>query len=108
LAEALRKGPYQTNILLGGYDKKGASMYYMDYLGSLQKVDKAAQGYAAYFTLGLMDKEWHPNMTVAQAVALIKKCIHELNTRFIVGQPEFIFKIVDANGAREINPEDFV
>ncbi len=40
LATALRKGPYQTNLLLGGWDEKdGAALYYIDYMGSLQKVD---------------------------------------------------------------------
>jgi 20S proteasome subunit beta 4 len=35
LAEALRKNPYQVNLLLGGYDeKKGPSLYYMDYMGA--------------------------------------------------------------------------
>jgi 20S proteasome subunit beta 4 len=33
LATALRKGPYQTNMLLGGYDEQdGASLYFIDYL----------------------------------------------------------------------------
>lgn len=37
LAKALRKGPYQTNILLGGYDEKdGAALYFIDYLASMQ------------------------------------------------------------------------
>jgi hypothetical protein len=37
LAIALRKAPYQANLLLGGYDEKdGAELYFMDYLASLQ------------------------------------------------------------------------
>jgi 20S proteasome subunit beta 4 len=37
LAEALRKGPYQCNLLLGGYDpvEEKAALYWMDYLGTL-------------------------------------------------------------------------
>ena len=50
LAAALRRGPYQVNVLLGGYDEgKGGSLYTMDYLGSLHKVNHGAQGYAQYF-----------------------------------------------------------
>ena len=39
LAYALRRGPYQVNILLGGYDEKKddkegfSSLYYLDYMG---------------------------------------------------------------------------
>ena len=38
LATALRKGPYQVNVLIGGYDKleNRAKLYWMDYLGTLQ------------------------------------------------------------------------
>lgn len=45
LATALRKGPVQTQLLLGGVDKKAegkdlASLYWMDYLGTLQQVTR--------------------------------------------------------------------
>ena len=38
LATALRKGPYQVNLLMGGYDlqEQRAKLYWMDYLGTLQ------------------------------------------------------------------------
>lgn len=43
LAKALRKGPFQTQILMAGVDKRAegkdeASLFWMDYLGTLQKV----------------------------------------------------------------------
>lgn len=39
LAKALRRGPYEVNLLLGGYDEgKGPSLYYIDYMGAMQKV----------------------------------------------------------------------
>lgn len=43
LARAIRKAPVQTQVLLGGVDKRAegkadASLYWMDYLGTLQKV----------------------------------------------------------------------
>ena len=104
LATALRKGPYQTNLILAGYDKaNGASIYFMDYLAALAKVNFAAQGYSAYFVLSVMDRVWQPNMNLEQAIQVIKQCIHELNTRFLVNQPVFIVKIVDADGTRVIS-----
>lgn len=52
LATFLRKSPYQVNLLMAGFDEKvGPSMYYMDYLGSMHKMDSAAHGYGSYFTL---------------------------------------------------------
>lgn len=43
LAKALRKGPFQTQVLMGGVDKRAegkddSSLFWLDYLGTLQKV----------------------------------------------------------------------
>ena len=66
LATALRKGPYQVNVIIGGYDKidKRAKMYWMDYLGTLQQVNKGAHGYAGYFVNSVLDNNWTSDMTL--------------------------------------------
>ena len=59
LADALRKGPYQTNCLLGGYDKEvGASLYFMDVYSALSKVNFGVHGHASNFLLSIFDREW--------------------------------------------------
>lgn len=102
LATALRKGPYQVNLLLGGYDVKDgqASLYYMDYLAALQKVPYGCQGYAAYFCLSIMDREYREGLDEAAALKIVEKCIHEMHTRFLISQPNFIIKVVDKDGVR--------
>ncbi|CAJ1351086.1 unnamed protein product [Effrenium voratum] len=102
LAHALRKGPFQTDLLVAGVDNDGPSLYFMDYLASSEKVNKAAHGYGAMFTLGLMDRYWKPNMEEAEAIDIIKKCIKELETRFIVELPNFKCKIVNKDGVKEV------
>lgn len=103
LAKALRRGPYQTNLLLGGYDADaGSSLYFMDYLASLAKVDYGAQGYAANFVLSVLDRDWKPNMTESEGLELIRRCMHELKTRFLLSQPVFLVKVVDSNGIRVV------
>lgn len=102
LASALRKGPYQVNILLGGYDEKDgtASLYFLDYMASLQKVQFGAHGYASSFCLSIMDRETKPGMTEADAMQVIDHCIHEIHTRFLISQPNFMIKIIDKDGVR--------
>ena len=59
LADSLRERMYACDSLVGGVDKEeGASLYYLDYLATLQKLDKAAFGYGAYFILTIMDTHW--------------------------------------------------
>ena len=46
LATALRKGPKQCNLLVAGYDKdKGPSLYFLDYLATMHKMNVAGYGY---------------------------------------------------------------
>eukprot|EP00455_Lapot_gusevi_P009616 TRINITY_DN1431_c0_g1_i1.p1 TRINITY_DN1431_c0_g1~~TRINITY_DN1431_c0_g1_i1.p1 ORF type:complete len:201 (+),score=40.29 TRINITY_DN1431_c0_g1_i1:70-672(+) len=107
LANALRQHPYEVFMLIGGYDAhEGPSLYYMDYLASLQKLDKAAHGYAAYFVLSIMDRYWKPNMNLEEGLELIQKCIAEVKRRFIVNTPNFVIKVVDNTGVRQINLGD--
>mmetsp|Transcript_5903 Transcript_5903/g.16638 ORF Transcript_5903/g.16638 Transcript_5903/m.16638 type:complete len:201 (+) Transcript_5903:85-687(+) len=104
LAAALRKGPFQVNILLGGYDEKtGGSLYYLDYLGTLHKVKHGAQGYAQYFCSSIYDKDWVENMTEEEALRIVAKCINEVQTRFMINQPNFIIKKVDKDGVQVVS-----
>jgi len=104
LASALRKGPFQVNVLLGGYDEgKGASLYYLDYFGALHKVKNGAQGYAQYFCSSIFDKECTDNMTEEDAIKVIEQCINEMQTRFMLSQPNFIIKKVDKDGVSVVS-----
>ncbi|CAM8988365.1 hypothetical protein QQ045_007382 [Rhodiola kirilowii] len=102
LATALRKNPYSVNILMAGYDKDiGPSMYYIDYIATMHKLDKGAFGYGSYFSLAMMDRHFKSNMTLEEAVDLADKCILEIRSRLVVAPPNFVIKIVDKDGARE-------
>lgn len=104
MATALRKGPYQTNLLVGGVDDDSqVYLYTMDYMASLAKVNFGAQGYAANFIMSIFDREWKPDMTVEEALDTVRKCIHELHTRFLISQPKFLIKIVDSQGIRVLD-----
>lgn len=109
LATALRKGPYQTNLLLAGYDETpidkentSVSLYWMDYLSALAKVNFGAHGYAANFILSVFDRDWKPNMSLDEGLEVVRRCIHELKVRFLISQPVFIVKVVDKNGTRVV------
>lgn len=103
LATALRKGPFQTNILLGGYEPDaGSSLYYMDYMGAMSKVNFGAHGYCSNFCLSIFDREWKEGLTVEEGLEIVQKCINELAARFMIAQPNFVIKIVDAQGTRRV------
>jgi 20S proteasome subunit beta 4 len=96
-----------VNLLIGGVDPKTGQpeLYWLDYLASSVKLNFAAHGYASYFCMSTMDRYWRPDLTVEEAISLLKKCIEELKVRFIGNLPEFIVKVVDKNGIREVKLE---
>ena len=107
LATALRKGPYQVNLLLAGYDAakshgNKASLYTMDYLAAMAKVHYGVQGYASNFCLSILDRDWREGLTEQEAIAIVDKCIKELQTRFLIHLPNFIVKAMDHNGIRVV------
>eukprot|EP00899_Mesostigma_viride_P003462 jgi/Mesvir1/13116/Mv06092-RA.1 len=109
LAANLREGMYMCNMLLGGYDPEvGGSLYFMDYLATCHKMDKAAIGYGSYFTYSLMDKHYRKNMNLEEALKLVDMCIEEIRRRLVVSPPNFIVKIVDKDGARFLAHRDSV
>jgi len=101
LATALRSKPYSTNLLLGGCSPtEQPSLYFIDYLSSMHKVNYAAHGYAGYFVLSILDKYYQEGLNLDEGVDLIKLCIKELQLRFLVNSPNYIVKVVTAEGIR--------
>ena len=86
LAQALRKAPYQVNVLIAGYDTidNEAKLYWMDYLGTLQQVNKGAQGYAGYFVNSVLDNHFKQDMSLDEGLEACRACIKELKTRFMI------------------------
>jgi len=102
LAEALRSAPYQVNLLLGGFDKKGPSLFWLDYLAALQEVDCASQGYAGYFVSSILDKHYKKDMDFAEGMSLLRLCFKELKTRFLLNTNSWFVKVVDKDGVRTV------
>lgn len=104
LARALRSGPYQVNCLLAGVDEKTGApeLHFMDYLATGHKVNSAGHGYGGMFCLSLFDKHWVPNMSRAQAMDLVDKCVAEVTERLVTAPTEYLVKIVDKNGVETI------
>lgn len=90
-------------MLIGGASKQeGPQLYWIDYLSALTKVPFAAHGYSAHFLLSLMDRHYRPGMDQVEVLELLKMCLRELKTRFIVNLPDFSVRIVRAEGTEEM------
>ncbi|PKU33430.1 proteasome subunit beta type-2 [Limosa lapponica baueri] len=98
------KTPYHVNLLLAGYDDHdGPALYYMDYLAALAKAPFAAHGYGAFLTLSILDRYYKPGITREEAVELLKKCLEELQQRFILNLASFNARFIDKDGIHEVD-----
>ncbi|XP_062301791.1 proteasome subunit beta type-2 isoform X2 [Osmerus eperlanus] len=104
LADYLRsRTPYHVNLLLAGYDESdGPGLFYMDHLSALAKAPFAAHGYGAFLTLSILDRYYRPELTREEAVDLLKKCVEELNKRFILNLPSFSVRLIDKEGIHDL------
>jgi 20S proteasome alpha/beta subunit len=105
LAENLRKSPYAANCLIAGVDDKGAHLYWLDYLGSLQKVTKGALGYGSHFLYGIMDNYYNSNFSIEEGRKCVAACIKELTTRFVIALENFTVRLIDKDGITDISAE---
>lgn len=96
--------PILVNMLVAGTDQDSEvpELYWIDYLGTFCKLPYAAHGRVSYFTLSIMDKYWKPDIDLETACSIMKKCISEIQKRFILQQSKFKVRVVDREGTREI------
>lgn len=106
LAKSIRsRKPYQVNVLIGGYNTKTdkPELYQIDYLGTKVDLPYAAHGYAGFYTFSLLDRHYRPDMNEEEGLALLKKCIEELNKRMPVDFKGVIVKVVGKDGVRKLD-----
>ncbi|KAL0214889.1 hypothetical protein P9112_007073 [Eukaryota sp. TZLM1-RC] len=99
LADKLRKAPLMANSLVVGFDEDaGGSLYWVDYLASIQQLNFAAHGYASNFIYSIFDRYWHSEITIEEGKEIIQRCITEIQKRFLINNPSFTIKLVTREG----------
>mmetsp|Transcript_19059 Transcript_19059/g.38869 ORF Transcript_19059/g.38869 Transcript_19059/m.38869 type:complete len:194 (+) Transcript_19059:838-1419(+) len=97
----LRKSPVKINLILVGFDDSiGSSLYLIDYLGNLQRMNYCAQGHTSLLVFSLLDRHFQKEMNIEETIGLLVKCIGVIRNRFLINQPNFLIKIIDSKGCR--------
>ena len=69
-------------------------------MGTKIRTDRSAHGYASSFLLGLLDNLYKKDLTLDEGIQIIKCCIKELQTRFLMSQNNFTIKCVTKDGIK--------
>ncbi len=73
--------PYLTQTLIGGVDQNGSQLYSLDLAGSLIKEKYAAVGTATSLVLGVLEANYHDNLSKDDAMELAIKAIRSASRR---------------------------
>ncbi|CAO4361551.1 unnamed protein product [Caenorhabditis nigoni] len=107
IAEGLRsQDHYTVDVLIGGYDDKEEKAFLgsVDYLANgLAQQPYLFRGFCGRFCYAIMDHEYKKDMSEAEGLALMNKCIGEAKRRFVANIPGYKVVIIDKNGYRKLN-----
>lgn len=93
--------PLYTNIIIAGMDKDGPKLYVLDALGSLMPEDYGTAGTGMLLSIGILEAEYRPDMTVAEGEKLVEKTISTSIKRDAMSGNGIDLLIITKDGAEE-------
>ena len=97
--------PFIADILVGGYDKTGPDLYNIDMFGSVEKKTFVTTGSGSPVAYGLMEEEFHENLSVEDAKIIALRAVKAAITRNIGTGDGINIAILDKDGFRLLTNE---
>ena len=97
--------PFIADILVGGYDKTGPDLYNIDMFGSVEKKTFVTTGSGSPVAYGLMEEEYHENLSVEEAKIIALRAVKAAITRNIGTGDGINIAILDKDGFRLLTKE---
>jgi proteasome beta subunit len=96
-----KMAPFYTNLIIAGVDKDGPELYTLDALGSLIPEDYGATGTGMLLSMGILEAEYKPGMTVEDGVKLVEKVIRNSIKRDVMSGNGIDLLIITQDGTEE-------
>jgi len=97
--------PFIADILVGGYDKTGSDLYNIDMFGSVEKKTFVTTGSGSPVAYGLLEEEFHENLSVEDAKILALRAVKAAITRNIGTGDGINLAILDKDGFHLLTKE---
>ena len=94
--------PLIADVLVGGVDTKGGSLFNVDIFGSINQEKMIATGSGSPVAYGVLEAEFKEGLTAAKAYPLAAKAIIAATRRNVATGDHFDVAILDKSGFREI------
>jgi proteasome beta subunit len=93
--------PLYTNLIVAGMDEDGPKLYVLDALGSLMEEDYGVAGTGMLMSVGILEAEYKPEMTVTQGEKLVEKVIRNSIKRDAMSGNGIDLLVITKDGAKE-------
>jgi proteasome beta subunit len=94
--------PYIADVLVGGVDTGGGSMFNVDFFGSMNKEKMVATGSGSPVAYGVLEAEFKEGAAAAKVYPLAAKAIIAATRRNVSTGDHFDVAVIDRAGFREI------
>jgi proteasome beta subunit len=93
--------PLFTNLVLAGMDEDTPQLYTLDAIGSLIPEDYGTTGTGMLLSMGILEADFKPDMTVAQGEKLVEKAIRNTIKRDAMSGNGIDLLTITKSGAKE-------
>ena len=98
--------PFIADVLVGGVDRSGGSLFNVDFFGSINQEKMIATGSGSPVAYGILEAEFNEGMTVTKAYPLAAKAIIAATRRNVATGDHFDVAILDKEGFRELSEQE--
>ncbi len=98
--------PYIADVLVGGVDRSGGSLFNVDFFGSINQEKMVATGSGSPVAYGILEGEFKEGMPVAKVYPLAAKAIIAATRRNVFTGDHFDVALLDNSGFRELNEQE--
>jgi len=96
-----KMAPLYTNLIIAGVDKDGPHVYTLDGLGSLIPEDFGATGTGMLLSMGILEADYKPDMSIEDGVKLVEKTIRNSIKRDVMSGNGIDLLIITKDGFEE-------
>ncbi|MHA1986283.1 MAG: proteasome subunit beta [Promethearchaeota archaeon] len=96
-----KMAPLYTNLVIAGMDDNTPELYTLDAIGSLMPDDYGAVGTGMLLSIGILEAEYKPNMTVTAGEKLVEKAIQNSVARDVMSGNGIDILTFTKSGAKE-------
>ncbi len=96
-----KMAPLYTNLVVAGYDEEGPQLYTLDAIGSLIPEDYGTTGTGMLLSIGILEAEYKPDISIAEGEELVTKAIRNAIKRDAMSGNGIDLIIITKDGAQE-------